>query len=240
MNNIAANIPEFQSDLPPTLWDWELMREKDKNMFIRCSFEELTYEIAQKYWITKNPHGKALDICTGIGASAIAMTAAGLSDVTAIDIDPTALVRAQDSANALGMRNIKFIRGNMLNLPIADKSIEFLTALNCLYLTNWRGLVRAASEIDRVTQLGAQIVVHLVSAQTPAFQKAKNNRKDMIDDHTVLGQSAWGINDRPEPLCYTTEAELNDLFKNFDTKITHVPSASGHSLGYIVLGEKTK
>lgn len=48
------------------------------------------------------PRGRALDVACGLGATAIALAAAGF-EVDAIDIAPTALARADEEADRLGV-----------------------------------------------------------------------------------------------------------------------------------------
>jgi 2-polyprenyl-3-methyl-5-hydroxy-6-metoxy-1,4-benzoquinol methylase len=53
-------------------------------------------------WLPRLPHGRALDVACGLGATAIALAEAGF-EVTAVDIAPTALARAREQAARLGV-----------------------------------------------------------------------------------------------------------------------------------------
>lgn len=53
-------------------------------------------------WLARLPRGRALDVACGLGATAIALAAAGF-DVAAIDIAPTALARAREEAGRRGV-----------------------------------------------------------------------------------------------------------------------------------------
>ncbi len=71
-------------------------------------------------WLPRLPRGRALDVACGLGATAIALAAAGF-DVTAIDIAPTALARASAQAGLRGV-TVDWQRADLadLRLPLTQ------------------------------------------------------------------------------------------------------------------------
>ncbi|KIV99478.1 uncharacterized protein PV09_08898 [Verruconis gallopava] len=73
----------------------------------------------------KNPELAILDV--GCGSGSISTTLAQLvprGHVVAIDLDPTVLLRAQEVADELNVRNVVFNQGDALKLPFADNSFD--------------------------------------------------------------------------------------------------------------------
>jgi ubiquinone/menaquinone biosynthesis C-methylase UbiE len=207
----------FKSDLKPTLWNW--LKAIDSKE--RCwSYKHSVLDIART-WAETVPGGKALDLCCGIGGSMKPMAECGL-DVTGIDIDPNA-IKIGASAAAKERYNIKFDLGNMFNLPYPDNHFDFICALNCLFLTDTIGVIRAIDEMRRVLKPNGQILSQMPTKDWHIFTRRYEDHYKIIDANTIMLESSrFNFFSRTEPVCFLNPDEIAELFSDFDVRRVNI------------------
>ena len=105
------------------------------------------------------PGAQALDVCCGTGDIAFALARRG-ADVTGLDFSPQMLAVAaarQPQPLKPGTGNPKFIQGDALKLPFADRSFDMVTmGYGLRNLASWQG---GLEEMHRVARRGARLIV---------------------------------------------------------------------------------
>lgn len=99
----------------------------------------------------------ALDVGCGAGAEAIFLASQGFRAL-GIDSSQRAIEIARDAAKAAGV-DAEFQRADVLDLPLADHSIGFAYDRGCLHVIDNDQRSRYASELARVLQPGACLLV---------------------------------------------------------------------------------
>ena len=106
------------------------------------------------------PGDQALDICCGTGDIAFALAAQG-AEVVGLDFTAQMLAVAEARASQAHpeskIRNPKFVQGDAMKLPFADRSFDAVTVgYGLRNLANWE---TGLSEMIRVARPGGRIVV---------------------------------------------------------------------------------
>jgi ubiquinone/menaquinone biosynthesis C-methylase UbiE len=123
--------------------------------------------------------GKVLDIGTGSGRLAIELAKVKSSDfdITALDISPDMLLKAQQKAvKARVEKNVKFVIGSASFLPFADESFDLVISYASLH--HWKQPVNVFNEIQRVVKPGGTVII-------------RDNRR--IYDDRLWKFLVWGI-----------------------------------------------
>jgi release factor glutamine methyltransferase len=101
----------------------------DRRVLVPRPDTECLVEVALELTQARDMHGRALDLCTGSGAVAIAFAKARPTwNVTATDIDPAALDVARDNVLRLGAFNVALRQGDLFGAVPPDASFELVTA----------------------------------------------------------------------------------------------------------------
>jgi demethylmenaquinone methyltransferase/2-methoxy-6-polyprenyl-1,4-benzoquinol methylase len=105
------------------------------------------------------PGNRALDLCCGTGDLALALARRG-AEVTGIDFSPAMLeiaeMRRQRNFKSQ-ISNLKFTRGDALQIPFPDASFDIVTVgYGLRNLTSWE---KGLDEMHRVARPGARLVV---------------------------------------------------------------------------------
>jgi ubiquinone/menaquinone biosynthesis C-methylase UbiE len=95
---------------------------------------------------------KCLDIGCGGGRYSIAMSGFGASHVTGIDVSETGIPDARKRAADMGLTNVEFMVGSVLDLPFPDNSFDCVVFSGVLMITQHP--VQALKEIARVMKSG--------------------------------------------------------------------------------------
>lgn len=128
------------------------------------------------------PNLALLDV--GAGSGTISVTFAELipdGHVTGIDLNPDVLPRARSNAEAAGVRNIKFLQGNVFELPFPDETFD-ISYCNQV-LIHIGNLWDALREMLRVTKRGGIVAAREGDYETecvwPKFPELDNFHKLM-------------------------------------------------------------
>ena len=122
-------------------------------------------EIFRSRWLANGEpahffQGKhCLDAGCGGGRYAIAMALMGASSVTGIDISECGLQDARRRQQQLGIDNIQFETGNVLDLPFPNESFDFACCSGVLHHT--AGVERGLRELARVLRRGGSLYLLL-------------------------------------------------------------------------------
>lgn len=126
----------------------------------------------KKYWEYKNPSqeliaiigsgiipkkGTTLDIGCGTGNEAIFLAQCGFNSI-GVDISEKALKIAERRARKSAV-NVKWVLGNVLNMPINSDTIDFVNDRGCLHHIFEKDRIQYAKEIERVLKPEGHILI---------------------------------------------------------------------------------
>lgn len=103
----------------------------------------------------------ALDIGCGGGWESIFLAKCGYH-VLGIDIAPDAIKLAQQRAKEAGV-HVDFRQGNVLQLPIEDETIDFITDRGCLHIIPEKDQTTYVHEVARVLKPGGRFLLRGIS-----------------------------------------------------------------------------
>jgi demethylmenaquinone methyltransferase/2-methoxy-6-polyprenyl-1,4-benzoquinol methylase len=113
---------------------------------------------------------RVLDIATGTGDLALALRAAGASDVVGLDFSAAMLreARRKDAA-AVGDRRITWVEGDAMSLPFSDESFDAVTV--AFGLRNMPSYPAALVEMERVLRpAGTLVCLETTPLQAPVLR----------------------------------------------------------------------
>jgi demethylmenaquinone methyltransferase / 2-methoxy-6-polyprenyl-1,4-benzoquinol methylase len=101
---------------------------------------------------------KALDVCCGTADWTIALAQAVGEDgeVYGLDFSKNMLKIGQEKVDSLGLKNVKLIHGNAMNLPFEDDTFDYVTI--GFGLRNVPDYMQVLNEMRRVTKPGGKVV----------------------------------------------------------------------------------
>ncbi|WP_299175393.1 bifunctional demethylmenaquinone methyltransferase/2-methoxy-6-polyprenyl-1,4-benzoquinol methylase UbiE [uncultured Allomuricauda sp.] len=115
--------------------------------------------------LTKKTPKNILDIATGTGDLAIAMTATGAERIVGLDISQGMLDVGKTKISAKNLENtIEMVVGDSENLPFLDNTFDAITV--AFGVRNFENLEKGLSEIFRVLKPGGNFVVLETSVPT--------------------------------------------------------------------------
>ncbi len=110
-------------------------------------------------------NSRVVDVGCGGGADAIFMAQCRFK-VIGVDISVAALRIAKKRAEKANV-NVCWIRGNVLQLPIIDRSVDFLTDRGLFHLVEDNDRRRYASEVFRVLKNRGRFLIRGSSGESP-------------------------------------------------------------------------
>jgi len=151
---------------------------------------------------------RVLDVGTGTGLTAIeAVLTQTNCTVTSIDISADMLGRALGNIRNRGLGNeIKFVRGDVADLPFSSSSFERI--ISCYGLGGVENIRRAFEEMVRVATPGAIICVAEIVEPPPEYPIRRFLHKYFAEPLFVKG--IWGFRD----------LDLLSLFRESGIKVT--------------------
>jgi ubiquinone/menaquinone biosynthesis C-methylase UbiE len=145
---------------------------------------------------------RVLDVCCGTGASAIpAADRVGPSGtVVGVDLADQLLARGRSKANALGLRNVKFVAGAMEELDFPDGSIDaVLCILGLYYAQDQQSVIRRLWQLVKpggllaITVWGPRCLepantfyLDAVADERPDFDARSADQASRLGDSTLL------------------------------------------------------
>ncbi len=108
---------------------------------------------------TRYPAG-AMVLEAGCGTGSQTVTLASMSaqaHFTCMDVSRDSLCQAVNRTDALGLKNVKFIEGDIFDLPFADESFDHVFV--CFVLEHLREPVHALTALKRVLKKGGSITL---------------------------------------------------------------------------------
>lgn len=101
------------------------------------------------------PGEKALDVATGTGNTAIALSVAG-AEVTGLDVSPQMLKMAQGRAEEED-QTVRFVEGSAEAIPFEDATFDLVTARHAPH--HFRDVSKFLAEVVRVLKPGGRFVM---------------------------------------------------------------------------------
>ena len=99
----------------------------------------------------------ALDLGCGTGGDAVYLAERGIA-TTGLDISPVALEHAATRAERSGV-DVTWLVGDVLDLPVADASIDLATDRGCLHHVPHEDQATYACEVARILRPGGRLLV---------------------------------------------------------------------------------
>lgn len=188
-------------------WEWEIVSDQYADVWKSPSIE--SFYLVNRW---KN-QGKSnfLDLGCGLGRHTILFAKNGFN-TSAFDISENAIVRTKTWAAEEGL-DIKFMVGDMLELPYQDQEFDCILCRNVISHTDTNGMKQIACELYRVLKHGGECYITLGSKNTWGFQQDW----PMVDENTKLKQE-----DGPEhnvPHFYADYDLIQELFKGFQIEL---------------------
>jgi len=117
---------------------------------------------------TNSPPPKILDLATGTGAISLYLSKVFTdSQILGIDISTDMLAKAREKAKKSEINNLKFLQGDIYDLPFPDNEFSLVTVSNALF---------SFSEVTRILKADGILIVTL-SKLSLSLDENKVNKK---------------------------------------------------------------
>lgn len=132
-----------------------------------------------------------LDLGTAVGHTAFAV-APHVAEVVGIDLTQEMLDQASRLAAERGVRNVRFLHGDVMELPFPDRSFDVVTSRYSAH--HYREPLRVAREVARVLRPGGRLfLADTVAPEDPALDTFVNaieylRDRSHVRDHRI---SEW-------------------------------------------------
>lgn len=148
------------------------------------------FEIINKTCI--NRESSVLEIGTSTGFTAIELSRLVKCKITSIDINEVSLKEAQDRAFKEGLKNIKFIKADVNNLPFKDSEFDLVIVGNVLSLMSNKE--KAFDECRRVCKkTGFIAAVPMYYIEKPSEELVRNVSRAIQVNIIPLYKKDWNL-----------------------------------------------
>ncbi len=168
--------------------------------FSRDKFLNETYKILSNRLKRNNvslariKNKKCLDAGCGGGRYAVALFRLGAKEVTGLDMSEKGLADARRRVKSLKINNVKFLKGNVLNLSFPEKTFDFVFSNGVLHHTV--SIEKGISEISRVLKNGGTLFLYVEGKGGlfwDMFFLARKLLRNVPKEHTVEILKAIGL-----------------------------------------------
>lgn len=177
-------------------WNWN---EVDSSSWNKVSEE--FFPVAFRW---KDQFHSVLDIGAGKGRHAFYFAEYGL-DVSAIDLSESSVSYMEEVSKE---RNLPIHAqvADMIELPFDDDSFDCVICFHTIYHTDYQGVKKALSEIQRVVKNNGEAFISFNSKDNPNFVESETQ-----DGYTIIKKDGL---ETEIPHCYL---DVTDIFKILDS-----------------------
>jgi ubiquinone/menaquinone biosynthesis C-methylase UbiE len=122
---------------------------------------------------------KIIDVGCGSGRFTIALAQMGVKEIVGVDLGESGIKIGEEFARKLNLKNIKFIKNDILSLPFDDESFDFVFSKGVLHHTG--NLEKGLDEYHRVMKKGGIGYLYLYGSGGIFWNSRKKMREVMKD-----------------------------------------------------------
>ena len=134
---------------------------------------------------------KIIDVGCGSGRFTIALAQMGVKEIVGVDLGESGIKIGEEFARKLNLKNIKFIKNDVLSLPFDDESFDFVFSKGVLHHTG--NLEKGLDEYHRVMKKGGIGYLYLYGSGGIFWNSRKKMREVMKDIPMQYTQKVLGI-----------------------------------------------
>jgi SAM-dependent methyltransferase len=131
-----------------------------------------------------------LDVGSGTGEYALWYATHGARDVTGVDLSDGSLGRAREQAERYHVRNVNFVKQDVLELQFPDGQFDYAYSVGVLHHTGDPS--RGFQEMVRVTRPGGIVIVSLYNTYTRFWLRAKQTLCRWLGGDDIDARARWG------------------------------------------------
>lgn len=134
--------------------------------------------------------GSVVDLGCGTGEYALWYATHGARQVTGVDLSDGSLAQARDQADRYHVRNVTFVKQDVLELEFPDDQFDYAYSVGVLHHTG--DPFRGFQEMVRVTKPGGVVIVSLYNAYTRFWLRAKQKLCHWLGADDLDARARWG------------------------------------------------
>jgi len=131
-----------------------------------------------------------VDLGCGTGEYALWYATHGARQVTGVDLSEGSLARAREQADRHGVRNVSFLKQDVLALDLPDGAFDYAYSAGALHHTG--DPFRGFQEMVRVTRPGGVVIVSLYNTYTRFWLRAKQTLCRWLGGDDIDARARWG------------------------------------------------
>lgn len=131
-----------------------------------------------------------VDLGCGTGEYAFWYATHGARQVTGVDLSDGSLARAREQANQYDVRNVTFVKQDVLALEFPDEQFDYAYSVGVLHHTG--DPFRGFQEMVRVTKPGGVVIVSLYNRYTRSWLRTKQKLCEWLGDDDLDARAWWG------------------------------------------------